>query len=300
MVSVAQAAAEAKAKSAPGGKEKSPPSKPVTVLATAKDTLPPQLESQNPTGFATYAVEVLNTRGRSAGLSNQVQVPLAPTLPPPSDLAAVVTADGIELTFSGALQQLEELQAQALRHSYRIYREEQGTATPVMVGEVHLTNFPQARLLDRSFQWEKTYQYWVTAVTMVVPHNQRSTEGNNQSAIEVEGDNSAPVTVYANDVFPPAVPSGLQAVFSSVGQQPFVDLTWAPNTDPDLDGYNVYRREGNGPWIRLNSVLLPTPAFRDSNVAAGRTYSYAVTAVDARGNESPRSPESSETVPHAD
>jgi fibronectin type 3 domain-containing protein len=89
----------------------------------------------------------------------------------------------------------------------------------------------------------------------------------------------------------------LQAVFSSVGQQPYVDLTWAPNTDSDLAGYNVYRREDNGPWTRINSTLLATPAYRDGNVAAGRTYFYAVTAVDVHGNESVRSPQTEEAVP---
>jgi fibronectin type 3 domain-containing protein len=40
-----------------------------------------------------------------------------------------------------------------------------------------------------------------------------------------------------------------------------------------------------------------TPAFRDTHVEAGKTYQYAVTAVDERGNESAHSAEASETVP---
>lgn len=290
LVSVAEAAAEAKAKAASAkNKSNSRPAKPLAVTATAKDTLPHDLQSQNPTGFMTYAVEVLNTRGRSAGFSNQVQVPLAPTLPPPSDLAATVTPEGVALTFSGTLEELEELEAQPLRHSCRIYREEEGTSAPVMVAELQLTTSPQARFVDHSLEWQKTYQYWVTVVTTLVR------EG--KTLAQVEGDNSTPVTVIANDVFPPAVPVGLQAVFSGVGQQPFVDLTWAPNTEADVAGYNVYRREVSGSWTRLNPALLPTPAYRDGNVAAGRTYFYAVTAVDVHGNESARSPEAREAVP---
>jgi len=233
-----------------------------------------------------YAVEVLNTRGRSAGFSNQVQVPLAPTLPPPDDVAATVTADGIVLKFTAMLPENETPE---LRHSYRVYREQQGTSTPVMVGEIAFSASPQAQLLDHSFEWQKTYQYWVTAVTMVLRRG--------KSSARVEGDNSAPITVFANDVFSPAVPTGLQAVFSGIGQQPSVDLTWAPNSDLDLAGYNVYRREENGAWTRLNPAPVPTPAYRDSNVAAGRTYSYAITALDTHGNQSVRSPETSETVP---
>src|SRR5207302_10613382 len=47
---------------------------------TYTDQLSPSLESQSPTSNLSYAVSVLNSFGRSAGLSNQVQVPSAPTL----------------------------------------------------------------------------------------------------------------------------------------------------------------------------------------------------------------------------
>lgn len=289
LVSAAEAAAKAKAAASPSGKAQAAPAKEPQVPASSHDELPQALQEQNPTGFIYYAVETLNTRGRSAGLSNQAQVPLAPTLPPPSDLAGKVTADGVVLTFTGAPH---EHPVPELRHSYRVYRQEKGSSTPVLVGEIRLNTSPQGEMVDHSFEWQKTFQYWVTVATIVLRHGQPSTE--------VEGNNSAPVTVFANDVYPPAVPGGLQAVFSGVGQQPFVDLTWAPNTESDLAGYNVYRREQNGAWTRINSALAPTPAYHDANVAAGRTYFYAVTAVDVRGNQSARSPETSETVPESE
>jgi hypothetical protein len=289
-VAAAEAAEEAKSKAAPtpSRKGQSILAKAAPVIASAQDVLPQALEQQNPSGFMNYAVETLNSRGRSAGLSNQVEVPLAPTLPPPADLAAEVTADGVVLTFTSVLH---EPPAPKLRYTCRLYREQKGSTTPVLVGEVQPGAAPQTRLVDRSPEWQKTYRYWVTVVTLV--------QRDGQPEGEVEGDNSAPVTVFANDVFPPAVPIGLQAVFSSVGQQPFVDLTWAPNTDADLAGYNVYRREENSAWIRINNALVPTPAYRDANLAAGRTYFYAVTAVDVHGNESARSPETQEAVPSA-
>jgi fibronectin type 3 domain-containing protein len=105
------------------------------------------------------------------------------------------------------------------------------------------------------------------------------------------------VRVFAHDVFPPAVPSGLQAVFSGAGQQPFIDLIWAPDTDADLAGYNIYRHEAGTAEQKINSELVKTPAFRDTNVAAGHTYLYSVSAIDFRGNESAHSPEASESVP---
>jgi fibronectin type 3 domain-containing protein len=89
----------------------------------------------------------------------------------------------------------------------------------------------------------------------------------------------------------------VQAVASGVGQPAFVDLTWAPNTEPHLAGYNVYRREEGQQPAKINDELVKTPTFRDCGVASGHKYFYSVTAVDLRGNESPRSSEASESVP---
>jgi fibronectin type 3 domain-containing protein len=99
-------------------------------------------------------------------------------------------------------------------------------------------------------------------------------------------------------VFPPTVPAGLQAVYSGPGQKPFIDLVWAPVTDADLTGYNVYRREeGETNPVKLNAELIKAPAYRDENVATQKKYFYSVAAVDVRGNESARSEEASEAVP---
>jgi len=101
----------------------------------------------------------------------------------------------------------------------------------------------------------------------------------------------------AHDVFPPATPSGLQAVFSGPGQEPFIDLIWAPNAEPDLAGYNVYRHAPGTEPVKINSELVKAPAFRDSGVVAGSQYSYSVSALDVRGNESPHSEEADEVGP---
>ena len=46
-------------------------------MASFIDPLPEAMGREHPSGFATYTLEVLNTAGRGAGLSNQVHVPLA-------------------------------------------------------------------------------------------------------------------------------------------------------------------------------------------------------------------------------
>ncbi len=253
---------------------------------TYTDTLPADLQRQNPTGFATYALEWLNARGRSAGLSNQVEVPLAPTLPPPSDVRAQVTPEGVVLTWTGVLHEHE---APELRHLYDVYRRTPETPAWSVVGEVQLSTDPHARFVDTGFEWEKTYLYRVVVVTSVIR--------GGAAAVQVEGGPSADLQVFAHDVFPPAAPAGLQAVASGVGQPPFVDLTWAPNTEADLAGYNVYRHQAGQQPVKINTELVKAPAYRDREVTAGHNYFYAVTAVDLRGNESPRSPETSESVP---
>ena len=256
------------------------------AAASYVDTLPKQLQDENPAGFATYAVEVMNDRGRSAGLSNQVRVTTAPTLAPPADFRAQLTPDGPVLLWSGTLHTHGEPE---LGHFFRVYRRLEGAASDSIAGEVKLRNQPEAELADRNFEWEKRYVYRITVVTMV-------TRGG-QVVAEVEGEDSPPLTVLVHDSFPPAAPTGLQAVFSGQEQQQFIDLTWAPNTELDLAGYNVYRRLGGEAPRKINPELVKTPSFRDTNVAPGTTVYYSVSAVDLRGNESARSEEAHETVP---
>jgi hypothetical protein len=249
------------------------------------DPLPTNLSEKNPTATVVYAVSVLNSYGRSAGLSNQVQVPAAPTLPPPADFQAQVTADGVRLSWKA----IAAPAATGLRYLYRVYRRETGANSDTVAGEVAATDESPFSFLDTGFDWEKTYAYRLTVVTVIAQE-----KGTEQ---QVEGDDSPPITVVAHDVFPPATPAGLQAVFSGPGQKPFIDLIWAPDTESDLAGYNVYRHEQDRQAVKLNSDVVKSPAFRDSDVLAGHSYFYSVSAVDVRGNESARSDEASESVP---
>ena len=185
--------------------------------------------------------------------------------------------------------QLHGHEAPEIGHFFRVSRKAEGTSADVVLGEVRLRNQPDVAMPDRSFEWEKTYVYRLTVVTTVTR--------NNQVIAEVEGDDSPPLPVFVHDVFPPAVPGGLQAVYSGQEQQRFIDLTWAPDTESDLAGYNIYRHEEGAAPVKVNSEPVKTPAFRDKNVEAGHKYFYSVSAVDLRGNESERSGEASEAVP---
>lgn len=264
---------------APKSQQPTPPQE------TYTDQLPASLELQSPTSNLSYAVSVLNSYGRSAGLSNQVQVPSAPTLAPPANLSAHLSPKGVELTWN-AVPLPPELPG--VKYEYRVYRRDVSTGHDSVAGEIPVSADANPSFLDSGFEWEKTYDYRVTVVTVV------DRPGGPE---QVEGDDTSSVRVVAHDVFPPAKPTGLQAVFSGPGQKPFIDLIWAGNGETDLAGYNVYRRDVGSEPIKINTELVKTPAFRDANIVPGHEYFYSISAVDAPGNESPRSEEAGETVP---
>ncbi len=251
---------------------------------TYTDTLPPTMQQEDPSVEVTYAVEALNRNARGVGLSNRVHVPAVATLPPPGDVAAELTGDGVVLTWTSH----GELHTPGIQHRYRIYRRDETSGKDAIAGEVPLGESGPAHFTDSTFEWEKTYLYRITAVSIVKRPD---------SEVQVEGDDTPRVRVIAHDVFPPSVPAGLQAAYSGEGQTPFIDLIWAPVTNADLAGYNVYRRDGSEAPMKLNSELVKSPSYRDSAAGSGKTYTYSVSAVDVRGNESQRSEETSESVP---
>ena len=257
-----------------------------TVRANFVDALPRALLEESPAAQIFYAISVMNGNGRSAGISNIVRVPAVAALPPPSDFRAEVASEGVVLNWTAIPQPRA---VAGLRYAYRVYGRPEGADADTVVGEVGVDASSPTQLVDHSFEWEKTYLYRATVVTLI------REEGKPE--IEFEGDDTPAAKVFAHDVFPPAVPTGLQAVFSGVGQQPFIDLIWAPDTDADLAGYNVFRHEPGAQPVKISSELVTTPAFRDRDVTSGKTYVYSVSAVDVRGNESPRSQEASEAVP---
>jgi hypothetical protein len=254
---------------------------PAKAQASFVDTLPQAIQEQNPTGEITYAVSAMNDAGRSAGFSNRVQVPAAPTLTPPPDFKVQLGPDGVTMTWTP----VAEPNISGLTHFYRAYRREQGSGTDTQAGSAPITS---STLADQTFVWEKTYDYRLTVVTIV------SRAGGE---FQIEGNDTPVIQLIAHDVFPPAVPSGLQAVASGVGQSSFIDLIWTPNSDADLAGYNIYRHEEGTPPVKLNAQPVVTPAYRDTAVSSGKNYIYSVSAIDLRENESGRSEEASETMP---
>lgn len=249
------------------------------------DSLAHLLSGSQRADFATYTVVAESSSGKNGGPSEEAIVPLVPTLPQPQIVLKVIPG-GVVISWQNAAAPAASGRFQT-NYLYRLMRRAEGTKEPVKVGQAPAVG-SEIEFLDSGIEWQNTYQYWVTPVTSWQLAGK---------AGEIEGESSAEATVLVNDIFPPARPSGLQAVFSGQAEQPGIDLTWSPNTDQDLAGYNVYRQIGDQPPTKVNKELVKTPSFHDGDVQPGTSYVYSVTAVDLRGNESVHSEQVSESVP---
>ena len=154
---------------------------------------------------------------------------------------------------------------------FRVYRSEgEDAKTFRLLGEV---SEPHYEFLD--FTYDRTYHFKVRAV-----FGERDMGGARSARSESE--DSEIVTVTPHDAFAPQVPVGLDGLFSGEA----MELIWQANAAADLAGYHVYRVLEDGSRQRLTPDPLPTPLYRDTGAEEGKSYSYAVTAVDLEGNES--------------
>jgi predicted phage tail protein len=266
------------------------------------DALKPEDFSQHPSRIAIYAVRTRTSQKKESAPSNIAALRIYPLPDPIDDLKAEVTHSGIQLTETPPTKTLVGPAPPIF--SYRIFRaESQSTATTqapsarpaaaqttqatpgapmIKIAETQSPNY-----LDAQIQFGNTYTYSVRTVAQLDGHELESADSNR-------------ITILARDTFPPAAPQRLVVVFvpSQAGEPAHLELSWAISPETDLAGYNVYQSDQVGvQGTRLNTELLPTPAFQDMNAVPGRTYLYSVTAVDRSGNESPASAAVPGTVP---
>ncbi|NUN10307.1 MAG: T9SS type A sorting domain-containing protein [Ignavibacteriaceae bacterium] len=89
------------------------------------------------------------------------------------------------------------------------------------------------------------------------------------------------VSFAAADTIPPAKPTGL----SQISYEKHIDLTWNANTEPDLGGYRIYKRQGNE--FLLYTIITGTQQwFTEWYGSLGTGNSYKISAFDQFGNES--------------
>jgi len=203
---------------------------------------------------ATLAVRVSSARGKTLGWSNFVNLPVVAPPDKPADAHAEATADGVRLTW------------RARGDTFRIYRHTGGDRfAPV-------ADVPQASWTDPGAEFGKHYVYQIQTIVKL-PNN-----------LEAESDLSEEAGITPEDRFPPAVPAGIAAAAAPNS----IEISWEGNTEPDLAGYRIYRATGAGPFEKLGEMVA-TPSYSDHGVEHGKTYRYAVSALDKTGNESARS-----------
>jgi hypothetical protein len=75
--------------------------------------------------------------------------------------------------------------------------------------------------------------------------------------------------------------------FRVYGQQTTINLQWGTSHDPDIAGFNIYRKTSTETtFVRLNSSLIADTSFYDADVWGDKTYSYKISSVDQDGHES--------------
>jgi hypothetical protein len=207
-------------------------------------------------GFRRHPVE--------SEISNLVRLRLLDVSGPTNRIESQTTEKAIELRWPPPASTFGGQQAKSLA-GYHIYRSRTGKPGSFqLVGES-----TEPRYLDSDFEFGRAYSYEVRALFK-------------EGGTVAEGEGSQPYEVIPRDTFPPARAKGLTALYTAGA----VELVWTANSEKDLAGYYVYRREKGEQPKKLNKELLRTPILRDVSVQPGHIYFYQVTAVDLSNNES--------------
>ena len=263
------------------------------VAAYYNDRLPTELARGEPR-LLVYTVELTNRSGKAAGQSNSAYTAAGSAPPTLGPITAMATADGITLRWADdtAMPSSTRIRLQRSRilqagESAKSGPDETRAGVPQPL-EQTLEMRQEARpgqVLDADALLDRTYRYTLERVVHL------DLAGH---AFDVSGPSSMAM-ISARDVFPPAVPQGLEAVADNDAGA--MDLSWAPDTERDLAGYFVYRRvagEAAQPSRISGPTPIEAPAWRDAQVDRRTRYAYSVSAADRDGNESARSAETEE------
>lgn len=270
-------------------------------VVTWIDTLPSDL-TQGPRRLLAYRVEFFSPAGRSASPSTPAFTLTGPPPAPVEALRAEGSRLGVVLIWNASTQpgdvflRREDL-APSLPKPHKAPGSPSVTKAPIVWLSTHDPNDRAAtpnRTLDTTALPDTPYTYAA---------QRRLTVQLDGHSIELRSALSAPLNFTLREIYPPLAPIGLTAAgfFADAptgASSPFaVDLIWQPTDDAGLlatlVGYNVYREplsatgEPTSPSLKLNTSPVPLPAFHDPTANPATRYRYSVTALDAKGNESP-------------
>lgn len=232
------------------------------VLSLPLELPPAPADETVPPNARYYAIRTVAEGGFESALSNRAGIVPEVPPPPPTGLTADPRADGIEIGWKW--DDGVEIAG------FAVYRR---LATERDFGEpLRLVGPAQSSFTDAGARYGQRYLYAVTAVARRAPL--------------IESAIAAAREVDYRDVFAPPVPASVVALADAGA----VRVVWDESRAPDLAGYQVYRRRGDGDWHRLTEEPSAEVEYLDRDVAPGETYAYRVTALDELGNESEPSP----------
>ena len=224
----------------------------------------------------SYAVKVFNRKGQSAGLSNIATLRLQPVPHSPGRPSLNPAEEFVEISWEPSSTNIDgsPVAAGAAFNLYRTSSERSSAASPLNSTPVAGTSYR-----DGSAHLGESYVYRVRAV-LVTDRGQ------------VESRDSEEASLFHRDVYPPEPPRRLTLV---VGRG-FLSLAWFPNSESDLAGYHVFRRQGRNELQRITATPSQRTSYEDRDLLKGLVHAYRVTAVDRAGNQSSYSNVVSDTL----
>jgi fibronectin type 3 domain-containing protein/predicted small lipoprotein YifL len=224
-----------------------------------------------------YVATAEDSSGRSSAPSPPVTVTFiaAPAAPP--GLSAQAGDKQARLRWEAATTFIDGTPATGELRYIVLRAVGEGALAPVTPAPIAATTYT-----DTGLENETAYRYAVKGVRV-------------DPAGTAIGPASSAVVVTPVDTTPPSAPTRLIGI-PAAGS---VRLAWNPSPEDDVAQYAVYRAEGTGPFTRIATTAAISTIYTDRDVQSGRTYRYAVTALDRakQPNESPRSNEVTVTVP---
>jgi hypothetical protein len=203
----------------------------------------------------TVGVRVVGSNGKASDWSNFVVVLPVPPPEQPKDVRAESIPTGVHLTW------------RATGDHFRVLRKAADEQQYAIVGaDLHQPDF-----VDTTAAIGTEYTY---VVQTFVPQG-TGKEAQSELSADYQFTRQAP---------PPGTPSGLLAVPAPSS----IELSWDTDAGVETTGYRIYRALAGGEFERIAEVST-VPTYSDHAVEHGKTYRYAVSAIDKDGRESPRS-----------
>lgn len=210
----------------------------------------------------TYFILAYNFHKSASSESNRVNIFWDEAPPAPDELKIRSEDRALEITwkFSPPPRMAKDLTDSI---GFNLYRRGEGGRFGFF--PVNPEPIKGARFVDGGLVNGRPYYYEVRAV-------------RNFQGTLIEGPASADVSGIPEKRIPPSPPAGLVAVLQEGG----IALRWYENPEPDLAGYDLYRRaEGEENFRKINPQLIKEPYFLDRTADLNKSCTYRLKAVDS-------------------